>query len=164
MHRRARFERRALLQAQIDNLAAPAIPDDTPALDMRVLVLEELDDLGDALDRLGRCSGALEEGAELLAFVFVVWRVPGNVRRLAFEEVRHEDLVGVLRVGEGEDVGALQSLREEAEDVVDDQEGAFGVGGAGGVCVGAEVGVGLVMVAGGVLQVLIPSTTMYWPL
>jgi len=33
----------------------------------------------------------------------------------------------------GKDVGALEALGGEAEDVVDDEDGVFGAGGAGGV-------------------------------
>jgi len=36
-------------------------------------------------------------------------------------------------VGVGEDVGPLQGLREEAEDVVDNEERVFRLGGAGDV-------------------------------
>ena len=43
----------------------------------------------------------------------------------------------------GEDVGTLDGLVAEAEDVVDDEDGAGGVGGAGGVC-GGEVGLEVV--------------------
>lgn len=54
---------------------------------------------------------------------------------VALEEVRHEDLVLVVLVGVGEDVGALEGLRAEAEDVVDDEDGRGGGGGTGGVWV-----------------------------
>lgn len=59
------------------------------------------------------------------------------VHGLAVEEVRDEDavLVGAV-VGVGEDVGALDALRGEAEDVEDDEDGGGGGGGAGGVCFG----------------------------
>ena len=33
----------------------------------------------------------------------------------------------------GEDIGALESLVAETEDVIDDKDGGGGVGGAGGV-------------------------------
>lgn len=56
---------------------------------------------------------------------------------LAEEEVGHEDLVLVAGVGVGEDVGALERLGREAEDVVDDQDGGGGVGGARGVALHA---------------------------
>ena len=37
----------------------------------------------------------------------------------------------------GEDVGALDGLRREAEDVIDDEDGGGGVGWTGGVALGA---------------------------
>jgi hypothetical protein len=59
----------------------------------------------------------LEEVAELL-FVFIgLWRVPGDVGGFPFEEVRNVDAVFLVLVGEGEDVGALKGLGEEAENV-----------------------------------------------
>ena len=58
------------------------------------------------------------------------------------EEIGHEDLVFVARFGVsvGEDVGALDCLVGEAEDVIDDEDGGGGVGGAGSVW-GVLVGV-----------------------
>lgn len=58
--------------------------------------------------------------AQLLALLLRVRWVPRNVGGLAVKEVRHENLVVVFLVTVGEDVGALQRLREEAEDIVDD--------------------------------------------
>ena len=52
---------------------------------------------------------------------------------LAEEEIRHEDLVLVRGVGMGEDVGALKGLVAESKDVIDDEDGAGGVGGPGAV-------------------------------
>ena len=52
---------------------------------------------------------------------------------VAEEEVGDEDAVLAARVRRGEDIGALEGLGREAEDVVDDEEGARGGGGAGGV-------------------------------
>jgi hypothetical protein len=60
-------------------------------------------------------------------------RIPRNVGGLALEEVGHEDLVRVVGVGVSEDVGALERLVEEAEDVVDDEDALLCVFGAGGV-------------------------------
>jgi hypothetical protein len=51
------------------------------------LSLNFLQDLRDALESLGRRSLGVEELAELLALLFVIRRVPGNVGRLAVEEV-----------------------------------------------------------------------------
>lgn len=45
---------------------------------------------------------------------------------LAKQKVRNEDLVLLLVVAVGEQITALQGLRAEAEDVVDDQDGLFG--------------------------------------
>lgn len=53
----------------------------------------------------------------------------------AVEEIGHEDLVLVVLVGVGEDIGALEGLGFEAEDVVDDEDGGGGGGGTGGVWV-----------------------------
>lgn len=60
---------------------------------------------------------------ELLALLLSVRRVPGNVGGAAIEEVWHEHLILVLLVAVRQDVGALKGLREETEDVVDDEEG-----------------------------------------
>lgn len=61
-------------------------------------------------------------------------RVPGNVGGFAVEKIRHEDSVLVVLVGVGEQVGALECLCEEAEDVVDDQDALACRRRAGGVC------------------------------
>ena len=55
----------------------------------------------------------------------------------AEEEVRYEDSVLVAGVGVGEDVGALDGLGGETEDVVNDEDGGCGGGGAGGVALHA---------------------------
>lgn len=56
---------------------------------------------------------------KFLPLLLVIRRVPADIRGFPVEEIRHEDLVLVLRVGVGEDIRALQGLGEEAEDVVD---------------------------------------------
>ena len=76
---------------------------------------------------------AAEPLAQLCTLVVVVGRVPGDIGGFFAEEARHEDEVAVVFVGVGEDVGALQDLVAEAEDVVEDKDGFFGVGGAGDV-------------------------------
>lgn len=73
-----------------------------------------------------RRSGTLKPVVELLFLVFVVGWVPCHVGRIAFEEIWHEDLVGVLAVAVGEDISALNSLRKEAEDVVNGEDGRSG--------------------------------------
>jgi len=52
----------------------------------------------------------------------------------------HEHLVLVVLVGVCEDVGTLQRLWEETEDVVDDQKSRFGVLGTSGICLHAVDG------------------------
>jgi len=42
--------------------------------------------------------------------------IPGDIGGTAFEEIRHEDAV-FLVVGGGENIGALNGLVEETEDV-----------------------------------------------
>lgn len=69
---------------------------------------------------LGRCC-TLEPFSEFRLFIIVVWRIPFNIRRIAFEEIRDEDLVGVFGVAECKDIGTLYGLREEAEDIVDEE-------------------------------------------
>jgi len=38
----------------------------------------------------------------------------------------HKDLILMLFVGMGEDIGALKRLWEEAKDVIDDEDSTFG--------------------------------------
>jgi hypothetical protein len=56
-------------------------------LDSRALAFDLLQDLGNALESLGRGSLSAEELAELLSLLVVVRRVPGDVGGLAVEEV-----------------------------------------------------------------------------
>jgi hypothetical protein len=81
------FEQGVLLRAQVDDLASPAVANDSPLLDAGALSLNLLQDLRDPLESLGRRSLGVEELTELLALVVVVRRVPRDVSRLAVEEV-----------------------------------------------------------------------------
>jgi hypothetical protein len=56
-----------------------------------------------------------------------------NGARLALEPVGHVNLVLLLLVAVGENVGTLESLVKVAKDVVDDDNGLCGVRGAGDV-------------------------------
>lgn len=74
------------------------------------------DDVGDLGEGLGRSGLGREELTQLLLVLVGGGRVPGDVGRLALEEVGHEDAV-LLLVGGGQDVSTLDGLVEEAEDV-----------------------------------------------
>ena len=69
----------------------------------------------------------MEEVTEFLTLLLGVWGEPGDICIVALEEIRDEDLVLVMFIRGGEDVGALDGLVEEAEDVVDVEEGFGGV-------------------------------------
>lgn len=142
-----------LLRGQVYNLATPAEANDTEGCNVLVLALDLLDDLGNAADGLGWCTGGLEELAETLALLLLSWlsvilswirthkkthgvrRVVVDVNRLALEEVGHEDLVLVLLVTGCKDIGTLESLVLEAENVVDDEDGLL--------CIARTSGIGL---------------------
>ena len=55
------------------------------------------------------------------------------------KEIRYINLVLALFVGVGEDVGSLQGLREEAEDVGNREDGLRGIGRASDVLKGSIV-------------------------
>jgi len=129
---RRNTEWRSLRGAQIHNLAAPAKSENSPLLNS-LLLAQLLDDLLYAREGLGGCGLVLEESAELLLVLIGLGRIPADVRRLALEEIGHEDLVLAVLVGGSEDVGALDGLGEKAEDVVDDQDASFGSGGTSGI-------------------------------
>jgi hypothetical protein len=113
-------------------LPTPAIPNNRPLLNPPTLP-QLLHNFRDPRYRLGRRSLVIKELTKLLLVFVRLRRVPRDVGRLALEEIRHEDLVRVVGVGVGEDVGALQRLVEEAEDIVDDEDALLCVFGAGGV-------------------------------
>lgn len=130
-------KQRTLLRQQVDNLRTPAEAHDTPFL--HILGVSGFEGGKEGLDSFfggaGR-GGAGEEVTENLLLFVRVWWVDGDGESLAVEEVGHVDavLVGFVRVGE--DVGALEGLGGEAEDVEDDEDGGVGIRGAGDVCVG----------------------------
>ena len=63
-----------------------------------------------------------EEGTELLALFLGVWWVPADIGWVALEEIGHKHLVVVLAVRVGDDVSSLKGLREESEDIVDEED------------------------------------------
>jgi hypothetical protein len=76
------------------------------------------------LDRSG-CSGEKN--------VVVGLGEPGDVGGLAIKEIRHEDLVCMVLIRGGENIGSLERLREVSEDVEYIKERPRGIGGAGDI-------------------------------
>jgi len=81
----------------------------------------------------------LKPFAQLGLLLVVGRRVPSDVGAVTVEKVRDDDLVRMVLVGGGENVGALQGLREEAENVVDGEDGGVRVGRASDVWVERSV-------------------------
>lgn len=108
-----------LARRQGSYLSSPAVAEDGPGLKATPARGELVGlgyDAGDLGQGVGRGGLGLEEVAELL-LVFVGLRgIPGDIGGAALEEVGHDDPVFLL-VGSGQDVGTLDRLVEEAEDV-----------------------------------------------
>jgi hypothetical protein len=146
------LEKGIFLRRQVYDLAAPAETDNAKGCDVPVLALDLVDDLGDTADGLGWCTGGLEELAETLALLLLLWlsvfelsmcnttsnaysvrRVVADIDGLALKKVGHEDLVLVLLVAGCEDIGTLDGLILEAKDVVDDEDSLLCIAGTSGV-------------------------------
>ena len=113
------------------HLPTPTHPQTRPLLDPTKLLPNLLHQLRHLLRILRRIRWSPKERSNPLLFLLRIRRVIRVAEGLAEEEIRHEDLVLVGGVGVGEDVGALDGLVAEAEDIVDDEDGGRGVGGAG---------------------------------
>lgn len=117
---------------EVEGSGRKAYAEDSPRLNRRVLVLRSLHEArNQRRDARGRVLA--KELAQLLLLVVVGGRVPLVRGGLALEPVGDQHAV-LLLAGLGEDIGALDGLGEEAEDVHDDEDALLGVGGAGGVC------------------------------
>ena len=117
--------------SQHTHLSTPTHAQAAPLLDPTRLLLNLLHQLRHLLRRLLRiCRSSKEIAQLLLFFIRVGWKYALG-QGFAEEEVGYEDLVLVGAVGMGEDIGALDGLRAEAEDVVDDEDCTGGIGGAG---------------------------------
>ena len=84
---------------------------------------------------LGGAAGPEKKAPSFLPFSSLSGGVPGNIGWLSLEEIGYEDLVGPFLVSVGEDVGALQRLREEAKDIEHDKDGMLCRAVSGLVCV-----------------------------
>lgn len=116
------------------HLSSPTITNNTPLLNTLALT-QLLHNLRNARQGLWWCGLGLEELTELLLLLLVVRWVPRDVRWFSLEKVRHEDLVSVPC----EDIGALESLLEEAKDIVDDEDALFRIFGTRDIFKGERV-------------------------
>ena len=121
------LERRAFLTAQIDDFSTPAVAHDAERLEARIFALDSFQNLRNAPKCLWRCGWALEEGTQFLALFGCVRRVPGDVGWVTLEEVWHENLVRFLMITRRQNIGTLNSLREVAEDVINNEDAMFGI-------------------------------------
>lgn len=115
------------------DFSTPAVAEDTPFLDVGVLGLCFFDHGAEFLDLRRWCGLGLEEFAEFGFLVVGVRWEPADIGGFVAEPVGHEELVRVFLVGVGEDVGSLDGLWPVAEDVVDYENGGFGIGWTSGV-------------------------------
>lgn len=115
----------------LNYLSTPAHTQNSHLLNLRAVLSDRLYQLRHLLLSGWRVRRSLKKRAKLLSFFLGVWRYPAVICSLALEEVGHVDLVLVVFVvGVGEDIGTLQGLRAVAEDVIDDEDGRGGAGGA----------------------------------
>jgi len=101
---------------------------------MQILGADVGDDSWNFGDCLLRPRRSGEERHDVRLLLLRVGRVLAQVGRAALEPVGHEDLERVHRVRVRQDVGSLDRLWVEAEDVVDQEDGVFRAGWAGLVC------------------------------
>ena len=97
-----------------------------------------------------------------LSLLVGVGRVPGDIGRLALEEIGNKDLIVVVSVGGGQDVCTLDCLRVEAEDIVDDEDSFAGIRRASNVFNDCQYLASLDIA--GYIQVFRPPIVSYFPL
>lgn len=115
------------------HLPTPAVPNSPKLGNLRKLLLNSLNRLRGSSLILPKLRGSREKRPVALLLLGRVGRVVVLAEGLVVEPVRHEDLVLVFLVARvGEDVGALDGLGPEAEDVEDEEDGR---GGCFGACV-----------------------------
>jgi hypothetical protein len=69
--------------------------------------------------------------------------LPLSWARVALEPVRYEHLVLVVRITSGQDIGALDSLIEITEDVINGDDALGGVSWTSNICIGGWLAVEL---------------------
>jgi len=129
------FKRTALSTNQRRYLPSPTKPHNSPTLNLGILIFHVLQQRKNQWQGPVRIRGTgheIVDGFDLRGRFG--WEV-GEVLRIVAEEVWHEDfeVPGIVRVGRvvgGEDVGAADCLDVKAEDIVADEDAAFGCFGA----------------------------------
>lgn len=107
--------------------------EESKAVNLVIALLHSIRIEGESISRArGRVSA--KELSQLLLLLIIVGRVPGDVGGASVEQVGDVHLVLVVAVAVCEDVGALDGLGEVAKDVVDDDDGIFGVIRTSDVC------------------------------
>ena len=155
------FSLRRLDWDEKTNLSTPTHAQTRPFLHPCILVPQLLDQFRYLFGGIRRTGRTGEEIAQLLLLLFVVGREDARMDGFAVEEIGHEDLVLVVLVGVGEDIGALEGLGTEAEDVIDDEDGGGGGGGTGGVWVSCQKEGGVWREGGDcIVQTCMPSRSM----
>ena len=114
-----------------DDFTTPAVTKEGPFLDGWVFGLSVLDQLGNTFDFVRGGALGLEEVAQFFFLIVVAGWIPGDVSGFVAEPIGYEDLVLVFFIRVGEDVRALDGLRPETEDVVDDQDAGIRAIGTG---------------------------------
>lgn len=108
-------------------LASPAQAECKHRFNALVTLPHSLDNIWNAWYSPSRVSNTAEEFSQRLAVLVGGWRVPRYIGGFALEEIGYVDSVGaILGVAECQDVGALEHLVGEAEDVVHNEDGVLG--------------------------------------
>lgn len=135
---RTRPKWRPLLRTQRRDLSSPTIPQNTPTLDLRMRLLHLLQQRRNQRHSLVWICRTAHESSNAGELRRRLGRIGRDIGRGISEEVRHEDfkgagVVGLRREIGGEDVSTAECLDEEAEDVVDEEDPAGCIWGAGHV-------------------------------
>jgi hypothetical protein len=111
---------RSVCQAEIPGMAT------YPTGDAWIVPLQRIQHLGDSCHCFRWSCSGLEEFTKFLALLFIIGRVPRDIGRFTLKEIRHEHLIRLLLVTVGKNIGTLQSLGVETENVEDDENAVFG--------------------------------------
>lgn len=114
-------------------LPTPTHPQTRPLLDSTIFLPNLLHQFWYLLRIILRIRRPPKERPEPLLLLLRIRGIILVAQGLAEEEIRHEDLVLVGRVGMSKNISTLESLIAKTEDIIDDEDGGGGVGGTRGV-------------------------------